>query len=216
MQLLYNLAKQYDYERYICALFMPQKIRDKLITVTALCGEISKIPQITSEEMVALVRLKWWVEHLENLNNNQSTSPILQSARMALCNDLILSQELINFCEIVSENCQLNAISSIQKIMHQYFKLLSIAADESDYSKDYANIADYFSEIAFIRSNKTQPTTPVPALPQIHMKQAKYLRKLYEIAKMWNKQLTRRPDNPKINHLAYKLLLQSFTFYLPK
>jgi hypothetical protein len=231
MQLLYDLAKQYDYERYVCALFVGSKDRLKLLVVIALCGEISRIPNISSEEMVVLVRLKWWAERFNNLQDCASSPPLLQSSREILQNNPQLLHEMLNFCEIVAENSHNNSLTSVQAIMRQYFKLLSIAADEVYHCNEYAKLANYFSEIAALRVGGLETEEFKASLKNAYSRLLSdtieveidnlndyhdirddfisyyYARKLSYVAKLWDKQLNKQPSSLKINNLALKLLL---------
>lgn len=62
-------AKNHDYDRYLCSLFVKADMREDVWVVLAFAAELARIVSIASEPTVAAIRLKWWQEALANLPN---------------------------------------------------------------------------------------------------------------------------------------------------
>lgn len=65
-------VKANDYYRYICCLFTPENLRERLFALYAFNFEISKIKDITSEPMTGLIRITWWKEALEEIYSGKT------------------------------------------------------------------------------------------------------------------------------------------------
>lgn len=59
-----ELARTYQYDRYLSALLLARRNRAQLATLAAFAGELQRIPFIVSEPMMARVRLQWWRDAL--------------------------------------------------------------------------------------------------------------------------------------------------------
>lgn len=68
-------ARTYQYDRYVSALLLPRRHREALIVLAAFAGELQRIPLITSEPMIAAVRLQWWRDALMTAATAQYTKP---------------------------------------------------------------------------------------------------------------------------------------------
>ncbi len=60
-------VKNNDYYRYICCLFAPEYLRERLFTLYAFNHEIAKVKDIVSEPMIGMIRLAWWREALDEI-----------------------------------------------------------------------------------------------------------------------------------------------------
>lgn len=60
-----QVARIYQYDRYLAALLAPREHREALVILAAFAGELQRIPLIVSEPMMAAIRLQWWRETLE-------------------------------------------------------------------------------------------------------------------------------------------------------
>ncbi len=63
--------QRFDRDRYLCSLFAPEKERKALHSIYALNLELAKIPEITNEHMIRLIRLQWWREAIEEIFDNK-------------------------------------------------------------------------------------------------------------------------------------------------
>lgn len=61
------LARERDYERYVCALFAPREKRTALLALTALNAELARIRHQITEPITGEIRLTWWRDALEKL-----------------------------------------------------------------------------------------------------------------------------------------------------
>lgn len=75
-------VRRFDRERWLTALFAPEKARRGLLALYALNVEIARIPDLVREPGAGLIRLQWWREALEELGQGQvRPHPVLQALR---------------------------------------------------------------------------------------------------------------------------------------
>ena len=75
-----NQVKKYDHDRYICCLFAPKNVMEKLFTILNFNAEISSISEQTSELTPALIRITWWQDAIANLYQGKIQSHSLIKA----------------------------------------------------------------------------------------------------------------------------------------
>jgi 15-cis-phytoene synthase len=59
------LARRHDPDRFLCALFAPPDRREALFTLIAFNHELARAREVASNPMMALIRLTWWREAVE-------------------------------------------------------------------------------------------------------------------------------------------------------
>lgn len=59
-----QLARTFQYDRYVAALLLPRRHREALIVLAAFAAELQRIPFAVTEPMMAAVRLQWWRDEL--------------------------------------------------------------------------------------------------------------------------------------------------------
>ncbi|MFT5508088.1 MAG: phytoene synthase [Hyphomicrobiaceae bacterium] len=59
-----QLARTFQYDRYVAALLLPRQHREALIVLAAFAAELQRIPFIVSEPMMAAIRFQWWRDQL--------------------------------------------------------------------------------------------------------------------------------------------------------
>ncbi|MEQ8965306.1 MAG: phytoene/squalene synthase family protein [Azospirillaceae bacterium] len=62
-----RLARRYDPDRYLAALFAPPERREALFALAAFNIEIAKTREAVSEPMLGQIRLQWWRETLNGV-----------------------------------------------------------------------------------------------------------------------------------------------------
>ncbi|MBL4741058.1 MAG: squalene/phytoene synthase family protein [Sneathiella sp.] len=73
-------ARQYDHDRWMVALFAPAHLRENLYSLLAFNSEISRIRETVSEPMIGDIRLQWWREALESLEQGTPKShPVMDA-----------------------------------------------------------------------------------------------------------------------------------------
>jgi NADH dehydrogenase [ubiquinone] 1 alpha subcomplex assembly factor 6 len=60
-------ARRYDPDRFLAALLAPSERREALLALIAYNVELSRIGEITTEPITGLIRLQWWRETLEGI-----------------------------------------------------------------------------------------------------------------------------------------------------
>lgn len=73
LQPVRDAARAYALDRYLAALLAPRAIRDDLMALAALLGEIERIPRIVTEPALGEIRLQWWQDWLEGLGAGTRT-----------------------------------------------------------------------------------------------------------------------------------------------
>jgi len=61
------VVRDHDYDRYLCTLFAPARVREAWFTLFAFNHEIAVIAEMVSEEMIGLMRFAWWREALDKI-----------------------------------------------------------------------------------------------------------------------------------------------------
>jgi len=80
---IFAAARAHAPDRFLSALLAPASVRDDLVTLAGVLGEIERVPHIVTEPMIGEIRLQWWLDWLETV---PSTSP--QAAAPASGNPL--------------------------------------------------------------------------------------------------------------------------------
>jgi len=95
-----NEARQYDHDRWLVTLFAPAHLRESLHSFLAFNSEISRIRETVSEPMIGDIRLQWWREAIEGLENGKPKShPVMDALVHVQKQTLIrykLMQEMID------------------------------------------------------------------------------------------------------------------------
>lgn len=60
-----GLVRQNDPDRFLCALFAPSETRDAVFALIAFNHELARAREAVREPMMALIRLQWWREVVE-------------------------------------------------------------------------------------------------------------------------------------------------------
>jgi len=62
-----SLVRKYDFDRYLSALFAPEKRRAHLFALYAFNYEIAKTAETVREPVLGQIRLQWWRETVEGI-----------------------------------------------------------------------------------------------------------------------------------------------------
>ncbi|MDX2264448.1 MAG: phytoene/squalene synthase family protein [Hyphomicrobiales bacterium] len=77
-----EVVRNFDRNRYWSALFAPEPIRAHLLALYAYNVELSRIPEQVNEAMFGEVRLQWWRDALDPLNEDGPTGHPVADALM--------------------------------------------------------------------------------------------------------------------------------------
>lgn len=61
-----------DGDLYLCHLFAPAETRDALLVLYHLYADIARIPSQVSDPMIGAIRLQWWRDLLDAVNEGES------------------------------------------------------------------------------------------------------------------------------------------------
>lgn len=67
-------ARQYDRDRYLCALLAPEIHRPALMALYAFNAEIARVRDVVSEPLPGEVRLQWWRDLLEGTEHGAAAA----------------------------------------------------------------------------------------------------------------------------------------------
>ena len=82
---VFKVAKDHDYDRYLCTLYAGSKYRATIMTLLAFNYELGKIRETISEQMIGDIKLAWWREAIEGLYEGQVRSHyILKSMKKVI------------------------------------------------------------------------------------------------------------------------------------
>ncbi len=70
---LFKLLREWDRPRYLAMLLMPEEKREDILALFAFNAELERIPLLVSEPQIGEIRLQWWVDTLEAME--QGTAP---------------------------------------------------------------------------------------------------------------------------------------------
>ncbi|GLJ56082.1 hypothetical protein SUGI_1204010 [Cryptomeria japonica] len=86
----------YDYEHYLCLLHLPQSLRKAAFALRAFNIETAKARDNVSDAKLALVRLLWWRDIIDNIYKNKvAEHPVAQSLASVI-NEHKLSKHWLN------------------------------------------------------------------------------------------------------------------------
>ena len=77
-----NLVKQGDHDRYRIIMTLEPNLRSYLFVLMAANIEISRAPWVSRESLISEIRLRWWLDAIEEIESVQSvrrhfvTSPL--------------------------------------------------------------------------------------------------------------------------------------------
>ena len=177
--------KHGDYDRYRVIMTLDPKLRPDLFVLLAANIEISRAPWVSSENLISEIRLRWWLEAIEEIESDQAvrrhfvTSPlegILNKSHTKLIKENIVArswdinsdphvgqQELLHYIDCTSGNIWAVAaelIGGSQKIG----RLLGNAIGVVQYCR---------ASNAFIERGKTPFPKPEQEIIQIFLKWGK-------------------------------------------
>lgn len=67
-----TLVRAQDKDLFLADLFLPEEAQPAAFALHAFACEIARIPHLVSEPQIGEIRLQWWAETLEGLNNGQA------------------------------------------------------------------------------------------------------------------------------------------------
>ena len=74
------LVRRHDPDRFLCALFAPEALRERLFVLYAFNHELARAREVASMPMLALIRLQWWREVVEGARrSHEVASPLLDA-----------------------------------------------------------------------------------------------------------------------------------------
>ncbi|MGI4975892.1 MAG: squalene/phytoene synthase family protein [Janthinobacterium lividum] len=75
-----ELVRRHDPDRFLCALFAPEALRERLFVLYAFNHELARAREVASVPMLALIRLQWWREVVEGARRSHEVAgPLLDA-----------------------------------------------------------------------------------------------------------------------------------------
>ena len=78
---LIPLARSFQYDRYLAATLAPRLAQPDLIALAAFAGDVSRIPQLTTEPAIGAIRLQWWRDALLAKTGERTGNPLADTIR---------------------------------------------------------------------------------------------------------------------------------------
>mmetsp|Transcript_876 Transcript_876/g.3201 ORF Transcript_876/g.3201 Transcript_876/m.3201 type:complete len:349 (-) Transcript_876:267-1313(-) len=60
-------VRRYDYDHYLCSLYLPRELRPVAIATRAFNVETAQVADVTRHESLAVMRLQWWREAVDDI-----------------------------------------------------------------------------------------------------------------------------------------------------
>ena len=141
-----------DYNSYLCATLAYKDDFAKIAAIALLHAELKKITTISEEEMVAMVRLAWWQENLEEIfvknqsKNHHLLETILQH-RDAINYDL-LQEALSDHIWVRSDQIWVKNKEELQQYIYQAYEIFFLVMLDIVACKE-KKLAQYLAQISF-------------------------------------------------------------------
>jgi len=95
-----DVARQYDRDRYLCALLAPEAHRPGLMALYAFNAEIARIRELVSEPLPGEVRLQWWHDLLDGTEHGAvASNPVANALLQTIDTYHLPTQGLIAMTE---------------------------------------------------------------------------------------------------------------------
>lgn len=126
-----NFVRTENYNLYLLSFFAPRDKRRAIITIMALHTELLQIPQKANDPTMRLIRLQWWRDEIEKMQNKKphADSPILDE----LQNVKTISFE--NYLNIFDEFCRGNAVDIDEPLYDFFGKIIDNETATNRFSK---------------------------------------------------------------------------------
>ena len=79
MPSLADMVRRRDPDRFFCALFAPEPLREALFTLYAFNDELARAQDVAREPGLALIRLQWWREVVEGADRRHEVAGPLRA-----------------------------------------------------------------------------------------------------------------------------------------
>ncbi len=92
-------VKTHDYDRFLITLFAPGEVREDLFALYAFNHEVAKIREAVSEPMLGEIRLEWWREAMDGIEEGNPRNHEVVLPLHDACQKHALSKE--NFLKVI-------------------------------------------------------------------------------------------------------------------
>jgi 15-cis-phytoene synthase len=114
---LNTLVRQYDQDRYLATLFVPENKRPHLMALYAFNAEITRIAGQVSEPQLAEIRLQWWLDAIEGIyHQDKQDHPVAQALGKAIEVGDIPKHALINLTKAHAFDFYSDAMPSLHDL----------------------------------------------------------------------------------------------------
>ena len=88
-----DIVRQFDKDRYLCALLASEQHRPALMALYAFAAELSRVRELVSEPLPGEVRLQWWRDLLEGTEHGTAASNPVANALLQTLNSYSLPKQ---------------------------------------------------------------------------------------------------------------------------
>jgi len=118
------LARRHDPDRFLCALFAPPERREALFTLIAFNHELARAREVASNPMLALIRLTWWREAVEEAAAGQPprAHEVAAPLHAAIAGGLLHAPDLVAMAEAREVEAEEEAPIPSTPALHAYLR----------------------------------------------------------------------------------------------
>lgn len=199
---LIALCRAHDYERYLCSLFAPKTHRIALWSILALGYEWSRIPATVQEDMIALVKLKWWQEQCHNVTDETASLASLPPLLVPLVPSLQRSPQLIHAMDamldaLATYSSEGATLETVCDTMRALYRMCAHTLEQSASEEAYSTLGYAYGIIAFMRSTRNHENiaTMLPILDTACVAMIRprdsFGTRLYRLNHLWQRRIHR-------------------------
>ncbi len=107
-----------DPDRYLAALMAPLPLRDYLISLYAFANEIARVRDVTTDPMVAAVRLQWWRDLVTTAAASDPQDPVGEGVAALLKGNLLAPTDLMTMIDARERDLEDHVISTWDELDH--------------------------------------------------------------------------------------------------
>lgn len=162
IQTLIKELRALDYNSYLCTTLSYKKDFAKIAAISLLHVELKKITTISEEEMVAMIRLTWWQENLEEIFvKSQSKKHHLLETILEYKADInydLLKEALSDQIWVRGDHKGIKNKEDLQQYIYQAYEIFFllmldiVECEEKSLAKNLAQISFYYDLLKMIKN----------------------------------------------------------------
>lgn len=116
-QFCLNIVKRSDYENFLATLLLPQRTRPAALAVRAFNVELAQIQDVTTQPVIAKMRLQFWRETLDQIyKGNTPEQPIAVELQRAVAKHKLSKRWLLSLIESREGHLENKQFANVQSV----------------------------------------------------------------------------------------------------